>query len=131
MVPRYPNLARPPRHIWEYMEEEQEVKFDWFMSSEDNIRKKVVSILKVREFRLGCISIRGIRDKARIEGAVTVVQSLWPLSEQHHRFDNICKLSVNSICHLFGQECPKLVYGADHLSTATCVQTANLRIENS
>ena len=25
----------------------------------------------------------------------------------------------------------KMSYGADHLSTATCVQTANLRIQNS
>jgi hypothetical protein len=57
MVPGYPNLAKPPRHIWEYREEEeqkeQEVKFDWFSSSEDNIREEVARILKERESRSG------------------------------------------------------------------------------
>jgi hypothetical protein len=55
MVPGYPNLAKPPCHNWEYREEEeeqkeQEVKFDWFSSSEDNIREEVARILKEREF---------------------------------------------------------------------------------
>ena len=57
MVPGYPNLAKPPRHIWEYREEEeqkeQEVKFDWFSSSEDDIREEVARILKKRESGLG------------------------------------------------------------------------------
>ena len=53
MVPGYPNLAKPPRRIWEYREEEEkkdrEVKFDWFSSSEDDIREEVAKILKARE----------------------------------------------------------------------------------
>jgi hypothetical protein len=49
------NLARPLCHIRKYREEEEKEweKFDWFTSSEDNIRKEMVSILKVRESRLG------------------------------------------------------------------------------
>jgi hypothetical protein len=56
MVPGYPNLTKPPCHIWEYREEEQkeqEVKFDWFSSSEDDIREEVARILKERESGLG------------------------------------------------------------------------------
>ena len=55
MVLGYPNLARPSRCIWEYMEEqkEKEVKFDWFSSSEDDIREEVARILKERESGLG------------------------------------------------------------------------------
>jgi hypothetical protein len=57
MVPGYPNLAKPPHHIWEYREEEeqkdQEVKFDWFSSGEDDIREEVARILKARESGLG------------------------------------------------------------------------------
>jgi hypothetical protein len=55
MVPGYPNLARPPRRIWEYVEEqkEEEVKFDWFSSSEDDIRAEVARILEERELRSG------------------------------------------------------------------------------
>jgi len=53
MVPGYPNLAKPPRCIWEYREEEEkkdrEVKFDWFSSSEDDIREEVAKILRARE----------------------------------------------------------------------------------
>jgi hypothetical protein len=54
MVPGYPNLTKLPRRIWEYKEEqqqqkEQEIKFDWFSSSEDDIREEVARILKVRE----------------------------------------------------------------------------------
>ncbi|KIM78712.1 hypothetical protein PILCRDRAFT_10934 [Piloderma croceum F 1598] len=54
MVPGYPNLARPPRCLWEYRREEEkkEEKFDWFTSSEDDIREEVASILKAREFGL-------------------------------------------------------------------------------
>jgi hypothetical protein len=56
MVPGYPNLAKPPRRIWEYREEEEEqqekeVKFDWFTSSEDDIRVEVARILEERELR--------------------------------------------------------------------------------
>ncbi|KIM71020.1 hypothetical protein PILCRDRAFT_17484 [Piloderma croceum F 1598] len=52
MVPGYPNLARPPRRLWEYRrkEEKKEKKFDWFTSSEDDIREEVASLLKAREF---------------------------------------------------------------------------------
>ncbi|KIM92465.1 hypothetical protein PILCRDRAFT_495 [Piloderma croceum F 1598] len=55
MVPGYPNLARPPRRLWEYRREEEkkEEKFDWFTSSEDDIRKEVASILKARELGSG------------------------------------------------------------------------------
>ncbi|KIM78244.1 hypothetical protein PILCRDRAFT_11461 [Piloderma croceum F 1598] len=55
MVPGYSNLARPPCRIWEYGEEEEkkQEKFDWFMSSEDDIREEVASILKAREFGSG------------------------------------------------------------------------------
>ena len=58
MVPGYPNLAKPPRRIWEYREEEEEqqekeVKFDWFTSSEDDIRVEVARILEERELRSG------------------------------------------------------------------------------
>jgi hypothetical protein len=55
MVPGYQNLARLPCHIWEYMEEQKEleVKFDWFSSSEDNIRAEVARILKERELGSG------------------------------------------------------------------------------
>jgi hypothetical protein len=55
MVLGYPNLARPPRRIWEYMEEQKEleVKFDWFSSSEDNIKAEVARILEERELRSG------------------------------------------------------------------------------
>ncbi|KIM82995.1 hypothetical protein PILCRDRAFT_7436 [Piloderma croceum F 1598] len=56
MVLRYPNLARPPHRIWEYREEEEkelQEKFNWFTSSEDNIREEVANILKARESRLG------------------------------------------------------------------------------
>jgi hypothetical protein len=51
MVPGYPNLARLPYHIWEYKKEDEELKeiFDWFTSSEDNIREEVVKILKEKE----------------------------------------------------------------------------------
>ncbi|KIM86084.1 hypothetical protein PILCRDRAFT_5151 [Piloderma croceum F 1598] len=50
----YPNLARPPHCIWEYREEEeQKAKFDWFSSSEDNIREEVARILEERESKLG------------------------------------------------------------------------------
>jgi len=57
MIPGYPNLAKPPRHIWEYMEEEEEEKkqekFDWFTSSEDNIREEVTRILEERKSKSG------------------------------------------------------------------------------
>jgi hypothetical protein len=55
MVPGYLNLGRPPCRIWEYMEEQKEleVKFDWFSSSEDNIKVEVARILEERELRLG------------------------------------------------------------------------------
>jgi hypothetical protein len=55
MVPGYPNLARPPHHIWEYMEEQKEleVKFDWFSSSKDDIKVEVARILEERELRSG------------------------------------------------------------------------------
>jgi hypothetical protein len=55
MVPGYSNLARPPHHIWEYRkeDEEPEEKFDWFSSSEDNIREEVARILKAKESGLG------------------------------------------------------------------------------
>jgi hypothetical protein len=58
MVPGYLNLEKPPHHIWEYRKEkveqkEQEVKFDWFSSSEDDIREEVTRILKARESGLG------------------------------------------------------------------------------
>ncbi|KIM70972.1 hypothetical protein PILCRDRAFT_17551 [Piloderma croceum F 1598] len=48
MVPGYPNLARPPRCLWEYRREEEkkQEKFDWFTSSKDDIREEVASILK-------------------------------------------------------------------------------------
>ena len=54
MVLEYPNLTRPPHHIWEYREEEEEqkekeVKFDWFSSSEDDIREEAVRILRERK----------------------------------------------------------------------------------
>jgi hypothetical protein len=55
MVPGYPNLARPSHRIWEYMEEQKEleVKFDWFSSSEDDIKVEVARILEERELRSG------------------------------------------------------------------------------
>ncbi|KIM71261.1 hypothetical protein PILCRDRAFT_17225 [Piloderma croceum F 1598] len=55
MVPGYPNLARPPRHLWEYRREEEkkEEKFDWFTSSKDDIRMEVANILKARELGSG------------------------------------------------------------------------------
>jgi hypothetical protein len=55
MVPGYPNLARPPHCIWEYMEEQKEleVRFDRFSSSEDDIREEVARILKEREHGSG------------------------------------------------------------------------------
>ena len=55
MVPGYPNLARPPRRLWEYRREEEkkEKKFDWFTSSEDDIREEVASLLKARELGSG------------------------------------------------------------------------------
>jgi hypothetical protein len=58
MVPGYPNLTKPPHRIWEYREKEEEqkekeVKFDWFSSSEDNIRAEVARILEERELGLG------------------------------------------------------------------------------
>jgi hypothetical protein len=58
MVPGYLNLTKPPHHIWEYRKEEeeqkdQEVKFDWFSSSKDDIREEVARILKARESGLG------------------------------------------------------------------------------
>ncbi|KIM89855.1 hypothetical protein PILCRDRAFT_2131 [Piloderma croceum F 1598] len=42
MVLGYPNLARPPCRLWEYRREEEkkEEKFDWFTSSEDDIREE-------------------------------------------------------------------------------------------
>jgi hypothetical protein len=57
MVLGYPNLARPPCHIWEYMEEQKEleVKFDWFSSSKDNIREEVARILKGERAWVGLI----------------------------------------------------------------------------
>jgi hypothetical protein len=63
MVPGYPNLAKPPRRIWEYREEqeeqkEQEVKFDWFSSSEDDIREEVARILRrPRSYNISIINI--------------------------------------------------------------------------
>jgi hypothetical protein len=55
MVLGYLNLARPSRHIWEDMEEQKEleVKFDWFSSSEDDIREEVVRILRESVCGLG------------------------------------------------------------------------------
>ncbi|KIM73589.1 hypothetical protein PILCRDRAFT_15100 [Piloderma croceum F 1598] len=55
MVPGYPNLARPPHRLWEYRREEEkkEKKFDWFTSSEDDIREEVASLLKARELGSG------------------------------------------------------------------------------
>jgi len=57
MVLGYPNLPKLPRRVWEYMEEEeqkeQEFKFDWFSSSEDDIRKEVARILKERKLGSG------------------------------------------------------------------------------
>jgi hypothetical protein len=58
MVPGYPNLAKPPRRIWEYREEQQqqqekEVNFDWFSSSENDIKVEVARILEERELRSG------------------------------------------------------------------------------
>ena len=51
----YPNLARPPRRLWEHKREEEkkEKKFDWFTSSEDDIREEVASLLKARELGSG------------------------------------------------------------------------------
>jgi hypothetical protein len=57
MVPGYPNLAKPPRRVWEYMEEEepkkQEVKFDWFTSNEDEIRKEAARLMEERKLGSG------------------------------------------------------------------------------
>jgi hypothetical protein len=42
-----------------------------------------------------CILTREIRDKVRIDGADTVVQSLWPVSEWHHSQN----VTENNKCH--------------------------------
>jgi hypothetical protein len=58
MVSGYTNLAKPPHRIWEYREEEEqqkekEVKFDWFSSSEDDIKAEVTRILEEGELGSG------------------------------------------------------------------------------
>jgi len=55
MVPGHPNLARPPRRIWEHRgeEEKKQEKFDWFTSSEDDIREEVTRILEERKSKSG------------------------------------------------------------------------------
>ncbi|KIM71125.1 hypothetical protein PILCRDRAFT_17355 [Piloderma croceum F 1598] len=95
MVPGYLNLAKPPRCIWKYEEEEQkeeEVKFDWFTSSEDDIRAEVARILEERE--------RLIRNGRTYRASFTA-HSLchfptYGLSSSYHA---ICTLHLAS-CHL-------------------------------
>ena len=57
MVPGHPDLAKPPHRVWEYMEEEeqkkQEVKFNWFSSNEDEIRKEAARIMEERKLGSG------------------------------------------------------------------------------
>ena len=55
MVPGHPNLARPPRRIWEHRgeEEKKQEKFDWFTGSEDDIREEVTRSLEERKSKSG------------------------------------------------------------------------------